>query len=160
MKSRPGYARPSPSPSHLPPGRRVRAMKTYFEASGYSYRPPVVVARSGRPRPRRAQVPREDVGRLQLSEPKCFVQGGPPDVVILGCASVKREERRLIQDILAHKRPPGDLVRGLLGRTPGSCFRAGAGGRDRQAVLAGSLMRIVGRAFAGRRRVTASAKGC
>lgn len=83
------------------------------------------------------------------SEPKCFVQGGAPDIVILGCASVRRDERRLIQDILAHKRRLLILCAGLLREDTRQLFRAGAEDVTDKPYSPGSLLQIVGRAFAG-----------
>ncbi|MDT4955086.1 MAG: Response regulator receiver domain [Acidobacteriota bacterium] len=60
------------------------------------------------------------------SEPKCYVQGGPPDVVILGCATVKREERRLVAHVIAHKRHLVILCAALPGEDIRQLFLAGA----------------------------------
>ncbi len=35
--------------------------------------------------------------------PSIDIEGGAPDLIVLGCASIKREERELIEKILANK---------------------------------------------------------
>jgi DNA-binding NtrC family response regulator len=81
------------------------------------------------------------------SEPKCYVQGGPPDVVILGCATVKREERRLIEDVLAHKRHLVILCGALPREDVRQLFLAGAADVSDKPYSPGNLLHVVGEAL-------------
>lgn len=84
------------------------------------------------------------------SEPKCYVEGAPPDVVILGCASIKREEKRLIRDILAHNRHLLILCAAMLGEETRQLFLAGADDVTDKPYSPGNLLDIVDETFAGR----------
>lgn len=81
------------------------------------------------------------------SEPKCYVQGGPPDVVILGCATVKREERRLIEDIVAHHRHLLILCAALPREDIRQLFLAGADDVSDKPYSPGNLLNVVGDAL-------------
>jgi DNA-binding response OmpR family regulator len=84
------------------------------------------------------------------SEPRCYVEGRPADVVILGCASIKREEKRLIHDILAHKRHLLILCAAMLGQETRPLFLAGADDVTDKPYSPGTLLHIVDELFAGR----------
>jgi len=84
------------------------------------------------------------------SEPRCYVEGGPPDVVILGCASIRRDERRLIRDVVAHKRHLLILCAVMLGEETRPLFLAGADDVTDKPFSPGSLLHIVDETFAGR----------
>lgn len=81
------------------------------------------------------------------SEPKCYVQGGPPDVVILGCATVKREERRLIEGIVAHNRHLVILCAALPREDIRQLFLAGADDVSDKPYSPGNLLNVVGEAL-------------
>jgi DNA-binding response OmpR family regulator len=84
------------------------------------------------------------------SEPTCYVQGKAPDVVILACGSVKRKERRLINDILAHKRHLLILCAALPRADTRQLFLAGADDVTDKPYSPGRLLNIVGETFEGR----------
>ena len=84
------------------------------------------------------------------SEPKCYVHGGAPDVVILGCAKVKSHERRLINKILSHKRHLLILCGALPSEETRQLFLSGADDVTEKPYSPSSLLQIVGEAFAGR----------
>jgi DNA-binding response OmpR family regulator len=81
------------------------------------------------------------------SEPQSYVQGRPPDVVILGCATVKREERRLIKDIIAHNRHLLILCAALPRQDVRQLFLAGADDVSDKPYSPRNLLRVVGEAF-------------
>jgi DNA-binding response OmpR family regulator len=81
------------------------------------------------------------------SEPKCYVYGRPPDVVILGCATVKRGERRLIKDILAHNRHLLILCAALPREDIRQLFLAGADDVNDKPYSPRNLLHIVGEAL-------------
>ncbi|MCA1566322.1 MAG: response regulator [Acidobacteria bacterium] len=80
-------------------------------------------------------------------EPKCYVQGRPPDVVILGCATVKREERRLIKDVVAHNRHLLILCAALPREDVRQLFLAGADDVSDKPYSPQNLLHVVGEAL-------------
>jgi DNA-binding response OmpR family regulator len=44
------------------------------------------------------------ISRYDLSQSEDYFDGQPPDLVVLGCASIKREEREFIEKALADNR--------------------------------------------------------
>lgn len=92
-------------------------------------------------------------GAYTYSEPKCYVQGHPPDVVILGCATVKREERRLIKDVVAHKRHLLILCAALPREDIRQLFLAGADDVSDKPYSPGNLLNVVGEALSGQEQV-------
>jgi DNA-binding NtrC family response regulator len=81
------------------------------------------------------------------SEPKCYVQGGPPDVVILGCATVERKEQRLIEDVVAHKRHLVILCAALPREDVRQLFLAGAADVSDKPYSPDNLFHVVGEAL-------------
>jgi DNA-binding response OmpR family regulator len=60
------------------------------------------------------------------SEPECNIEGAPPDIVILGCATIKREEKQLMHDILKYERQLLVLCAALPWADTRQVFLAGA----------------------------------
>lgn len=84
------------------------------------------------------------------SEPRCYVHGRAPDVVILGCAKVQSHERRLIAKIISHKRHLLIMCGALPTEDTRELFLAGADDVTEKPYSPSSLLQIVGEALEDR----------